>query len=494
MAIISTGTSSSGNANVDSSFNLMTNVPGYTSAGVSQGGGPAQGPTIQSENDAGTLTGSRSVSSPQTTQERRFRVGMDTLLFNETFNATAQNTSIWNYIFATLTNTLPGAGYLQIGTVQGTAATHGSIMKTFQHFPLIGTAPLVVDFSLGLFTATLVANEEVRIGFGNPTTAGTAPTDGAWLKLTTGGLFLELGYNGSVVPSSALATLASFTLGTQYTLRLVVGEKTVTAWRDGVLLGTLNRAAADSQPFIAGSLPIFIQKICTGVVSNTNVVRVGDVSAFLMDFQTVKSYEAQLATLGQNGNLGQNGHTQGKTSIYANNTAPTAVALTNTTAAFTGLGGQAAVLPTLAVSTDGILMAYQNPAPTINITGRNLLIYGVSIDSHVSVVFDAAAAVVYQASLQYGHNTVTLATAESASFTTATVHAPRVVPLGTINYGVALAAPARTLGNPIYRTFRVPIVVRPGEFVAIVLKLAVGSVVTTTGAVTFMVNYDAVWE
>ena len=65
---------------------------------------------------------------------------------------------------------------------------------------------------------------------------------------------------------------------------------------------------------------------------------------------------------------------------------------------------------------------------------------------------------------------------------------------------LAGAGMVESLGLPIKRredlptTFAVPIVVRPGENVAIVLKLAVGSVVTTTGAVTFMVNYDAVWE
>jgi len=292
----------------------------------------------------------------------------------------------------------------------------------------------------------------------------------------------------------ACPSVASFNLNQIYCWEIIVGEQNIEFWLDGILLGTLANALANGQPMQNSSLPVFMQKLCTGSVTNTNTVRVADINVYISDIASNKSWESQLATLGQAGNIGQNGHTQGKTSLYANNTAPTAVALTNTTAAFTGLGGQAAVLPTLAVSTDGILMNYTNPASSINITGRNLLIHGVQISSHVSVVFDAAAAIVYQASLQYGHTAVSLATPETGSFVTATTHAPRVVPLGTINYGVALAAPVRTLGTPIAVAFRVPIVVRPGENVAIVLKTAVGSVVTTTGAVTFMVNYDAVWE
>lgn len=496
MPIIDGGSSSSGKANVDASFNLMTNAPGYTSAGVIAGGGPAQagGSTIYTANDEGTVTGARNVKSPKTSLHRRLRVGIDTLLFNDTFNATTQNTSLWEYIFVTMTASQPGAGTLNFGTVQGTAITHGALMRSYQYFPLIGKASLAMKFSVGLFTATLVANEEWRCGLGKPTVAGTAPTEGVWFHLTTAGLIGKAFFNGVEATTGTLATLASFTLGTVYVLEIIVGEQNIEFWRDGVLLGTLANAVSNGQPMQNSTLPLFMQKLCTGNVTNTNTIRVGDINCYLSDVATNKDWPSQLATLGQQGNLGQNGNTQGKNSLYANSTAPTAAALANATASFTGLGGQCAVLPTLAVSTDGILMNYTNPASTINITGRNLLIYGVQIGSFVSVVFDAAAAVVYQASLQYGHTSVSLATGETASFATATTHAPRVVPLGTITYIQSLAAPVRTPGTPINVQWTTPVVVRPGENVAIVLKLAVGSVVTTTGAITFMVNYDSVWE
>ena len=367
-------------------------------------------------------------------------------------------------------------------------------MRTYQYFPIIGSAPLVLEFSVGQFTAQMVANEEWYCGFGRPTVAATAVTDGIYFLLTTAGLFGVAKYNNSANTTAALATLASFSTGTQYNLRIVVGETLAEFWRDGVLLGTLAIPVADGQPVIMGSLPIFMHKFNTGAVSNTNTIRVGDVFCFLQDLATNKSWEAQLATMGQQGNLGQDGHTQGKTSLYVNSAAPTAVALTNTTAAFTGLGGQAAVLPTLAVSSDGILMNYTNPAPTINITGRNLLIYGVQIGGHVSVVYSAGAIICYQASLQYGHTAVSLATLETGSFVTATTHAPRVVPLGLVSSGPTVTAPAGTAFTPINVQWATPVVVRPGENVAIVLKLGVGGVVTTTGAATFMVNYDAVWE
>lgn len=491
--------STSGNiAEVDSNNNLMSNTPGYTSAGVIRGGGPqnAGATGMYSVNDEGTVTGSRLVRSPETSQDMRFRVGVDTLLFNDTFNATTQNTSMWNYTSVTLSASQPGAGTLNFGTVQGTANSHGALMRSFQHFPVVGTSPLVIECSFGQFNTQMVANEEFYFGLGLPSSPFTALTDGVYFKLTTAGLVGGMKYNGSTSETSALATLASFVTSTQYKMKIVIGESLVEFWRDGVLLGTLATSPANGQPIIMASLPVFMQKLCTGNVTNTNTMRVGEVSVYLSDLATNKDWASQLATLGQGGNLGQNGHTQGKTTIYANSTAPTAVALTNTTAAFTGLGGQAAVLPTLAVSSDGIIFSYQNPAPTINVTGRNLLIYGVTIDSHVSVVL-AGGPLAYGYTLAYGHTAVSLATAESTSFLTTTTHAPRIVPIGFETYPAAAAVATKSTGaqgGGLNKQFTVPLVVRPGEFVAICAKLGVGSTVTATGAITFLATFDSVWE
>lgn len=447
---------------------------------------------IYSEVDAGTLTGTSTLRSPHVSYDRRMNVGLDTWLFNDTFTATAQNTSLWEYVFATLTASQPGAGTVNFGTVQGTAATHGAFMRSYQHFPLRYRGPLRTEFTVGLFTATLVANEEWRCGLGKPTVAGTAPTDGIWFVLdTTNGLRGVVVYNGVSTFTATLASLASFTVGTMYRLSIVANERVVEFWREGILLGTLATPVGNGIPFQGPTQPVFMQKLCTGAVSNTNTVRVSDVSVSMSDLDSNKTWEVQLASAGQTGNIGQDGHTQGKTSLYANSTAPTAAALTNTTAAFTGLGGQAAVLPTLAVSSDGIIMAFQNPVPTINRPGRNLLVYGVWLESYVSVTLTGGP-IYYQYCVAYGHTAVSLATAETGSFVTATTHAPRIVALGNETFVVTAAAGTR--GQGVNKSWRVPLVVRPGEFFAITAKAGVGSTVTSLGAITYMIGVDAVWE
>jgi hypothetical protein len=301
-------------SNLDASGNLKVALPN-TAAQVGS-------VRIMSENDAGDVTGTPYLKSPETSPDYRLRVGVDTVMFTDTFNATTQNTSLWAYTLATLTCTQPG-GYLQFGTVQGTAATHGAFVRTFQYFPVVGTAPLSVEFTGGVFTASPVANEIFLAGLGLPSAAGTAPTDGVYWKLTSAGLIGEIMYNGVATQTGTL--MESIPLASMSKFVLVLGEREVEFWVDDVLLGELEVPAANGQPFMAGSLPVFMQKYCTGVVASTCVIRVTDVTVTLLDAATSKPWSHQVAGMGQHALFGQNGHTQGKTTVWANNTAPTAV-------------------------------------------------------------------------------------------------------------------------------------------------------------------------
>lgn len=442
-----------------------------------------------SENDPGVVTGTAKLKSPETSQDFRLRAGVDTLLFNDTFNATTQNTTLWAYTFATMTASQPGAGTVNFGTVQGTANGHGAFMRTFQYFPVIGTFPLSVECTFGQFIADLIANEEWRVGLGLPSAAATAPTDGVFLRLTSAGLVGQTVYNNVATSTAVLLDLADYALGTLYKHVIVIGEREIEFWRDDVLLGTLANASANGQPFQSGALPMFMQKLCTGAVANTNTMRVSDYTVSLMDAASFQPWAQQLSVSGKSGNLGQNGSTQGKTSLWTNNTAPTAVALTNTAAAFTGLGGIVAVLPTLTANNDGKMITYQNPAGTINITGRNLVITGVTINGVVTVVF-VGGPVLWAFALAYGHTATSLATAETGSFVTATAHAPRIIPLGIQSY--AATAAVGTVGGVVQVKFDTPVVVRPGEFFDIVARNM--GTVTSTGAVTLTIGIDSYWE
>lgn len=450
-----------------------------------------------SENDPGAISGQGPLlRSAETTSDYRLRVGMDTVLFTDTFNYITQNTNNWNYIFATQTASQPGNGTLQIGTVQGSGNGHGTIMKTFQYFPVIGTAPLSCEFTLGQFTAALITNEILIFGLGNPTTAGVAPTDGVFIQITSAGVIGVLAYNNTLTQTGTLINLNQLTVGKLDKFAIVVGEGVVEYWWNDVLLNAQIMPISNGQPFMAGSLPVFVQKYLTGAVSNTNTIRVSDVTISLLDLQTAKAWSYQMAGMGFNGSIpipGVISNTVFNTSLNVNaaGTPPVPVVMTNTIATSTGLGGITAITPSLAVHTDGILFSYQNPLPTINITGKNLYVTGVRIQSAVSQSL-VGGPVIYAYGVAWGQTSVSMLTAETSTFTTATTHAPRRTTIGIESYSASAVAGVVGAPTPLSINFTVPLVVRPTEFIAITAR-NVGAV-TSVGTLIVTCGIDSYWE
>lgn len=444
-----------------------------------------------SENDPGTETGTAKLLSPEVSNDYRLRVGTDTVLFTESFNATTQNTTNWAYTFNTLTAAQPGAGSINFSTVQGTTNAHGAFIRSYQYFPILGTAPLAVEFSVGVFGTTLVANEVWLMGLGTPSTATAPPTDGVWLQLTSAGWIGVLRYSGVDTQSGVLLAPGEIVLSDFKKWVIVVSEAIVQFWREDVLMGEITVPSSNGQVFQQASLSVFAMKYNTGNATNTNTMRLSDITVSLMDINSQKPWNHQLAGAGASSYIGQNGHTQGRTSSWTNNTAPTGAALTNTTALVTGLGGIAAILPTLAANNDGIVFGYQNPVPSINITGRNLYINSVKVQGAVTTVL-AGGPVIYAFFLAFGHTAQTLVTAETASFATGTTHAPRIVPIGIETY--AATAAVGSVGSPAGAVLQLntPVCVRPGEFVAIIARNM--GVVTTTGAISVVAAIDGYWE
>jgi hypothetical protein len=221
-----------------------------------------------------------------------------------------------------------------------------------------------------------------------------------------------------------------------------------------------------------------MMKYNTGAVSNTNTMRVSDITVSLMDLQTAKPWAHQMAGMGMNAAQGQNGGTMGTTAALPNATAATTItggAISQTASIATGLGGQAGIVANVA-GADGLITAFQVPTGGINQTARNLYITGVRINAVNLGAAVATTASILQWSLAYGATGVTipsLAQGESASFTTGTAKAYRRVPLGIQSWivGAAIGAAAEA----IVINFDTPVVVAPGEWVATVAKFLVGT-------------------
>lgn len=482
MANIQTGTSTAGLANVNSDFELLV-----APTKVKDNSGYIT-PLI--ENDDGTLFGSKKLDTLRTTENHRLRVGQDTEIFDYIFNSTTQDFAVWKNAVSTFATVFSTTGAQLNSGLSGTTG-QGTCLSTYRHFTASKESGLVVKLELNI-TNELLANQEYTFGWFPTTTGVTAPAEGIYYKLTTAGLFGYTNFNNSESNATGqLATALTFTPNTTYNFFLRIYQDKVCFLLDGKLLpgGELSYPLGGATASAQQSFPISIQSRNTGTVTGTiGALKVLYVSALQQDVNTGLDLATNYALRGLSGYQGIKGGTQGSTALLTNNLAAGAgVALTNTTAAAgSGLGGQFAILPTLAAGTDGILCSYQVPVGSTNLTPRTLVIYGVRIQGAVTTTLagNTGAGTFYLHSLAYGHTAVSMATIDAVA-----AKAPRRVPLGYDNY--AAVAAAGTIGTPVVMSFTSPIVVNPGEFVAICAKNL--GVVTTSGVITFSVTFDSLW-
>jgi hypothetical protein len=466
-------------SNLDTNGNIKVALP----EDASQAGSV----TFFCENDDGTKLGTRYLKSPEVSQDYRLRVGVDTMLFADTFNATTQNTGNWKHAFTTMTMTQSG-GFLNINAA-GTSTASGNFayLQTWRYFPLFGTAPLSVEFT-GQFNNYPVANEVFLMGLGVATGAAE-PVDGVWFELTSAGLKGCIRYNSGTVNKITLVdTLSQLPENTNAKYVMVVGEREIEFWIDDVLYGELVMPAGQGQPFMTSALPVFIQKHNTGVVGTSPNLqfRLGDVSVTLMDMATNQTWANQMASCGL-GMQGTNGGTMGSPQIQWSNTAlPTAAAATNTTAALGAfLGGLFQMNAPATGATDLIISSYQNPVGGVSQTPRTIKLRGIKVDCVNLGAAVATTATTLAVAVAWGGTNVSLATAETGSFITATAKARRIQPIGVTSFPVGAAIGAQS--GTIQFDFEAPLVINPGEFVQVICKPLIGTA-TASQVLAFVVS------
>lgn len=441
------------------------------------------GVRLFSENDPGAITGSVDLRSPETSGDYRLRVGLDTVLMSETFNAAAQNTGNWAHILTTMTVTNSQSGAL-LNASNITTLTTGAMLKSYARYPVYGAGTLYGEVT-ALHTAVPVTNTVIEIGFFDVAAATTAALlDGVFFRINDGVMTGVACNNASETATAAFAALPSFNVMHKYLV--AVGERSVEFWIDDVLYATLAIPAANGQPLASGSTPIAVRVYNKASAPATATgIRVSDITVSLADYHTSKPWSAQMAGMGLMGIQGASGMTQVSTANMANSAAPATATLSNTAAGYTTLGGQFQFAAAVGAETDYALFGYQVPAATAAITGRQLFITGVSIDTINTVVAVATTATVLQWSIGVGSTAVSLATAEAAA-----AKAPRRTPLGIQSFPIAAAVAAAA--GVVIANFE-PICANAGEFVHIILKIPIGTA-TATEIFRGTVRIESYWQ
>lgn len=454
-----------------------------------------------SENDQGYVTGVTSVASPEVDVDYRVRVSQDLLLDEETFYYTAQNTGKHSYSNTTMTNTWT-AGQLTTNGSSITTTTTGTVFNTYATFPTNGTQTLSGDFELG-FSAQPQTNSFVEFGFGIPSTAAVAPTDGVFFRLNSAGLQGIASFNGSetstgVFPLSGGTGTWVYTNAKRYQFIVYIGGVSAEFWvNDGtgaVKLGAIPLPTAQGRMLLSAGVPLFLKHRITGGAAG------GVLQALLGAYSVRMGGSNVTSTFSTQGNRifgsyqGLSGGTLGTlarvgTITTGNEANVTAAVPTTTTAALgSGLGGTFWETVSLAVNTDGIIMSYQVPAGTVLIPGRRLVLRGIYLNSYVQTVLVGGP---YTAEwfLAFGHTAVSLATTEAA-----TTKAPRRIALPFVQQ-VTAAQAVNTAVAPglMFCDFGdAPVFINPGEFIQLCTRHL--GTVGTSGTVVHRVTPVFGWE
>lgn len=479
-----------GGANVDSAGNLKVSLD-KTDALLSGYARPL------SEVDAGRSTGTALLISGEVSEDFRARVEHDTLLDSYTFNDGVQNTA--KHLTRATTMTLSWAGgFVNTNASSITTINTAVVFQTYQYFPINGGAETYAYFKLKVTGTWAVTNTTIDVGFlGIPAQSQPfAPTDGAFFRINSTGIFGVVSVNGAeqttavfINPATALAFAP--TIGTVYDMIVTMGENIAVFWidfRDGngyTIAGRLATAVGSGRPLLSGSVQ-FGFRHSIGAVSASGVMAIG-ISSYMVSqggFSFNRPYASVAAMMGASGAQGQSGHAAlTSTALYGNSLAAGAgTAAANTSAAGTGLGGQISIQPTLAVPTDGIVCNYLNPVASNIITGRQLIVTGIIIQGMITTALTGGP-VLYAMSVAWGHTQLSLLTAEATAN-----KAARRKPLGFQKFVVT--APVGDLSEHIYIPID-DIVVNPGENFAIVAKNL--GTVTSAGVITFLIGINAHW-
>jgi hypothetical protein len=452
-----------------------------------------------SENDAGSITGTPFLTPPETSGDYRLRVGMDTLLYDHTFSEITLDTSSYRISGATtMTSSLSG-GFLTLNAGNATVSGNFISYVTSRYYRVRGTSPLYVEVT-GNLTAIPITNQVIEIGLFLPT-AGVQPVDGVWFQVTSAGVIGVMAYNGAITQSGVLVPPESLPTANNGTYLLIINQSSVQFWIDDILHGEIAVPAGQATPFLTDSLPLTMMQRNAGLVAAAiqAAIRIGDISITGGDIASNKPWASQMAGMGQMGYQGQAGGTMGTSALLPNATAATVVtggALSQTVTLSTGLGGQVGINATVP-GVDGFVNAFFAPVGSLTQPPRNLTIKGLKISAVNIGAAVAGTASIVQWSLAFGNNgaalnsTAQLSQAEAATLTAATTKAWRRIPLGITSWvvgaGIGSQAPDVTVN------FDCPVVVFPGEWVAVVAKFIVGTA-TASQVIWCTLTYDSHWD
>ena len=396
----------------------------------------------------------------------RLRVGLDSIVYQDTFSHGQVNVSKYKVVNTTATNALTGGKWV-LNNGNSVTSGQGTQIQTWAYWKFALSACLYVDFSLS-FAQVPQLNNVCEFGLGLASGV-TAPTDGVMFRLNASGVMQGIINNGG---SETAVALTGFTPApaTMYHFLIAIHNDRTEFWINDILYGAITTPSAIGSPCLSMSLPLLMRIYNSGTVTTAQRLEVANVSITSGDQNINKLWATNMAIQGNGSAKVPDGTATGQTANYANSTIPTSATLSNTTAGYTTLGGQWQFASVAGAETDYALFAYLNPAGTNAIPGKNLIIRGVRIETFNMGAVVATTPHLLQWGLGFGSSGVSLATTDSA---TAGTCAPRKITIGTQYLPIGAVIGQNT--TPIDINLDAPEVIEPGTYFHVILKMPVAT-------------------
>lgn len=487
MALLNTGSSTAGVANVDANFNLNVNLPPTnTQAGF------------------GRLTylgNSSNAKDGQISEDGSFLVGESTILLDLNFNS---GSATWAPKIGTNATTQTKAvtnGFMRLNSGSSAATTTGISIYTNHIINLFQAQEIRVRFRMKQTNAT-ATNKQMEWGLGYYNFAAgqaNAMNEFIGFRITAGGVLQGvLAYSTGGAPTESTVTVnggTPYTDGTARTYELRISERKIEYWADGTLWNTIAIAADVYALLKANAYPAICRVFNSGAASAAPILDVGTITAYMVGADI--NYEPALFAAQQDRITHYfqpellTGAGTNPFNFPASTTVPTAATGSNTASVFNNtanLGGFYRMNGTsfnVATHSNVLIMGYQNPTiPTANgaaSNARDLVVTSITVSPQIitTVLAGGPYTAIWFATI--GGTALSLATADADGTTAVAQKAHRVIPLSRVTSFAAAAAvgTVESGGGDFTVYFNTPLVVHPGEFICLGQRLISVTAVTS---------------
>lgn len=454
-------------AETNADGNLLVNTPlDYEKAGII---------ATSSEVDPGTPAAgiARTVRPDDTSADFRKRVGVDTPQFYKVFTGAIPQSNVWQQNATTMT-IAQANGFLRLNSGNSTASGNNANVYTYVFFSQQMTMPLYCEMDVKYVSTGLQSGVTAEFGLMNGPTGTADPTDGAFFRYLNSQLFAVISYGGGAgeVPQAIDASLVPAVNETAHYL-IAFYTDYVEFWINDVLVARVEQPPANGSVTLSPSQQLAFRLRNTAVVANAVQLHISTSGVDLGDAFSGQTWGEYAVMNGGGSWQTQDGVAQGQTALWANSAAPAAGTLSNTAlpnAAYNTLGGLFDVNAPAGSATDYIMFAYQVPAGTNALPGKNLWIQEVNISLYNAGAAVATTPTRVEWGIAVGSTALSLATVDAV-----TTRSPKRISLGgqTLSVGFAPGEGAKE-GNIMFKSGD-GIMVEPGTFVHIFIRVPVGT-------------------